>query len=101
MAIDLVKKNIHNFVVLEKSGGAGGTWRDNKYPGCCCDSESLNGSCGVLGADVDRMSRPVFSHLYSFSFEQNPNWTRLYSGQEEILVRTRLENVCFGRFTIC
>ncbi|KAK2758366.1 hypothetical protein FQN54_004216 [Arachnomyces sp. PD_36] len=64
MAIDLLKKDIHNFVVLEKSGGPGGTWRDNKYPGCCCD---------------------VFSHLYSFSFEQNPNWTRLYSGQEEIL----------------
>lgn len=40
MAIDLIKKNIHNFVILEKSGGPGGTWRDNKYPGCCCDSES-------------------------------------------------------------
>lgn len=39
MAIDLLKKNIHNFVVLEKSSGPGGTWRDNKYPGCCCDSE--------------------------------------------------------------
>jgi hypothetical protein len=25
--------------------------------------------------------------LYSFSFEQNPDWTREYPGQEEILVR--------------
>ncbi|KAJ6145060.1 hypothetical protein N7470_008955 [Penicillium chermesinum] len=41
----------------------GGTWNDNKYPGCCCD---------------------VWSALYSFSFEQNPNWSKEYPGQEEI-----------------
>ncbi|EEH42256.2 uncharacterized protein PADG_07076 [Paracoccidioides brasiliensis Pb18] len=46
------------------SGGLGGTWRDNKYPGCCCD---------------------INSHLYSYSFKQNPNWSRLYPNQEEIL----------------
>ncbi|EEQ87527.2 monooxygenase [Blastomyces dermatitidis ER-3] len=63
-AISLLNNNIHNFVILEKSGGLGGTWRDNKYPGCCCD---------------------INSHLYSYSFEQNPSWTRLYPGQEEIL----------------
>ncbi|KAF2763573.1 cyclohexanone monooxygenase [Pseudovirgaria hyperparasitica] len=65
MAIDLIKRNnCRNFVILERSGGIGGTWRDNKYPGCCCD---------------------VFSILYSYSFEQNPNWSRLYPGQEELL----------------
>ncbi|PGH15402.1 hypothetical protein AJ80_05586 [Polytolypa hystricis UAMH7299] len=63
-AINLLNNNIHNFVILEKSGGFGGTWRDNKYPGCCCD---------------------IYAHLYSYSFEQNPDWTRLYAGQEEIL----------------
>ncbi|KAK2806649.1 hypothetical protein FQN51_006615 [Onygenales sp. PD_10] len=63
-AISLLKNNINNFVIVEKSGGVGGTWRDNKYPGCCCD---------------------INSHLYSYSFEQNPNWSRLYPGQEEIL----------------
>ncbi|KAK8235599.1 cyclohexanone monooxygenase [Phyllosticta capitalensis] len=64
MAIDLIKRsNCRNFVILEKGSGCGGTWRDNKYPGCCCD---------------------IWSHLYSFSFEQNPNWTRRYPGQEEI-----------------
>lgn len=42
-AIHLLKRNIRNFVILEKSAGLGGTWRDNKYPGCCCDSaESLS-----------------------------------------------------------
>ncbi|PSN73906.1 flavin-binding monooxygenase-like protein [Corynespora cassiicola Philippines] len=65
MAIDLIKRNqCHNFIIVEKSSGVGGTWNDNKYPGCCCD---------------------VWSMLYSYSFEQNPDWTREYPGQEEIL----------------
>lgn len=38
MAIDLIKRNkCHNFVILEKGSSVGGTWHDNKYPGCCCD----------------------------------------------------------------
>lgn len=66
MAIDLIKRNqCHNFIIVEKSSSVGGTWHDNKYPGCCCD---------------------VWSMLYSYSFEQNPDWTREYPGQEEILV---------------
>jgi cation diffusion facilitator CzcD-associated flavoprotein CzcO len=65
MAIDLLKRNsLQNFIILEKSSSIGGTWHDNKYPGCCCD---------------------VWSMLYSYSFEQNPDWTREYPGQEEIL----------------
>ncbi|KAJ5527556.1 hypothetical protein N7513_011715 [Penicillium frequentans] len=64
MAIDLIKRNqCRNFVILEKGSSVGGTWNDNKYPGCCCD---------------------VWSTLYSYSFEQNPNWTRQYPGQEEL-----------------
>ena len=40
-AIDLIKRNnCRNFIILEKSGGLGGTWRDNKYPGCCCDGKT-------------------------------------------------------------
>ena len=41
----------------------GGTWWFNTYPGCGCD---------------------VPSHLYSFSFAPNPDWTRTYSRQPEI-----------------
>ncbi|KAJ5637486.1 hypothetical protein N7490_007365 [Penicillium lividum] len=64
MAIDLIKRNdCRNFVILEKGSSVGGTWNDNKYPGCCCD---------------------VWSTLYSYSFEQNPKWTREYPGQEEL-----------------
>ncbi|HYI44500.1 MAG TPA: NAD(P)/FAD-dependent oxidoreductase [Actinomycetota bacterium] len=51
------------FVVLEKASDLGGTWRDNSYPGCECD---------------------VPSHLYSFSFAPNPDWTQAFSPQEEI-----------------
>jgi cation diffusion facilitator CzcD-associated flavoprotein CzcO len=63
MAIRLRQTGIEDFVVLEKSGQAGGTWRDNRYPGCACD---------------------VHSHLYSFSFELNPDWTRMFATQPEI-----------------
>lgn len=71
IAIDLLKRNkCRNFIIIEQSAGLGGTWLDNKYPGCCCD---------------------VWSALYSYSFAKNANWTREYPGQEEILAY--LQNV--------
>ncbi len=63
MAIQLKRDGRDDFVVLEKADDVGGTWRDNTYPGCACD---------------------IQSHLYSFSFEQNPDWTRSFSPQPEI-----------------
>jgi len=64
-AIDMIRKgNGRNFIIVERGNQVGGTWNDQRYPGCCCD---------------------VWSHLYSLSFEPNPNWTREYPGQEEIL----------------
>lgn len=63
MAIQLKRSGIHDFVVLEKASDVGGTWRDNTYPGCACD---------------------IQSHMYSFSFEQNPAWTRSFPSQPEI-----------------
>ena len=63
MAIRLKQAGIHDFVVLERAHDVGGTWRDNSYPGCQCD---------------------VPSHLYSFSFAPNPDWTRTFSNQPEI-----------------
>jgi cation diffusion facilitator CzcD-associated flavoprotein CzcO len=64
MAIRLKKEGEHDFVLLERAGDIGGTWRDNTYPGCRCD---------------------VPSHLYSFSFAPNPNWSSTFSPQAEIL----------------
>lgn len=63
-AYHLQKIGIDDFILLEKGDGLGGTWFWNQYPGAECD---------------------VQSHLYSFSFEPNPNWSRPFAGQEEIL----------------
>jgi len=63
MAIRLRQAGIEDFVVLERADDLGGTWRDNSYPGCACD---------------------VPSHLYSFSFAPNPEWTSTFSPQREI-----------------
>jgi cation diffusion facilitator CzcD-associated flavoprotein CzcO len=62
-ALRLKQRGIHDFLLLERAADLGGTWRDNTYPGCACDVES---------------------HLYSFSFAQNPDWSQWYSGQPEI-----------------
>ncbi|PAV24766.1 4-hydroxyacetophenone monooxygenase [Tamilnaduibacter salinus] len=64
MGIKLKEAGFHDFVILEQADEVGGTWRDNQYPGCACDVQSA---------------------LYSFSFEQNPNWSRTFAEQEEIL----------------
>jgi cation diffusion facilitator CzcD-associated flavoprotein CzcO len=63
MAIRLKQAGGFSFTVFEKAAEVGGTWRDNRYPGCACD---------------------IQSHVYSFSFEQNPRWTRMFAPQEEI-----------------
>jgi cation diffusion facilitator CzcD-associated flavoprotein CzcO len=62
-AIRLKQRGYEDFVVLERAGELGGTWRDNSYPGCACD---------------------VPSHVYSFSFALNPGWSNTYSPQREI-----------------
>lgn len=63
MAMRMKEAGLEDFVLLEKAAEVGGTWRDNHYPGCACD---------------------VPSHLYSFSFAQNPEWSRMFSPQPEI-----------------
>jgi cation diffusion facilitator CzcD-associated flavoprotein CzcO len=63
MAVALERSGRHHFLVLERARGLGGTWRENSYPGCACD---------------------VPSHLYSFSFAPNPDWTSTFSPQPEL-----------------
>src|SRR6059058_546931 len=63
MAIRLKQQGVEDFVVLERGDDVGGTWHYNTYPGCACD---------------------VPSHLYSFSFAPNPDWSETYSKQPEI-----------------
>src|SRR5919201_3806734 len=63
MAIRLLQQGHDDFLVLERGDEVGGTWWFNTYPGCACD---------------------VPSHLYSFSFAPNPDWSQTYSPQPEI-----------------
>jgi cation diffusion facilitator CzcD-associated flavoprotein CzcO len=64
MAIELLRSGYRDITIFEASDGVGGVWRANTYPGAACD---------------------VPSHLYSFSFDLNPDWSRKFSPQDEIL----------------
>lgn len=63
--IRTMKKHLTNFehMVYEKNPMIGGTWYENKYPGCKCD---------------------IPSHSYQFSWKPNPSWTSFFSPAEEI-----------------
>ncbi|MFZ5756507.1 MAG: flavin-containing monooxygenase [Pseudomonadota bacterium] len=63
MAIKLLEAGRRDFVILEKANDVGGTWHYNSYPGAACD---------------------VQSHMYSFSFEGKPDWSKRYPGWKEI-----------------
>ncbi|KAI9253061.1 putative flavoprotein [Helicostylum pulchrum] len=63
-AIKLKKKLGVTAEVFETSNDIGGTWKHSTYPGCASD---------------------IQSHLYSLSFEPNPNWSQKFSPQKEIL----------------
>jgi cation diffusion facilitator CzcD-associated flavoprotein CzcO len=62
-AIQLKRAGFDDFLVFEQANYVGGTWRANTYPGLACD---------------------VPSHLYSFSFALNPDWSDTFSGGQEI-----------------
>ena len=63
MAIKLREAGITNLTILEKTDRLGGTWRENTYPGVACD---------------------VPAHMYTYSFEPNPDWSQLYASGAEI-----------------
>ena len=63
-AIELQTHGFSDITILERDSGVGGTWLQNSYPGAACD---------------------VPSHMYSFSFAQRRDWSRLCSPQDEIL----------------
>ncbi len=62
-AIKLREAGYDDFTIYEKAERVGGTWRENTYPGIGCD---------------------VPSHLYSYSFEPNPEWSHRYAPGGEI-----------------
>ena len=67
-AIALLRAGYDDIVILEAADSVGGVWRENTYPGCACD---------------------IPAPLYSFSFAQNPAWTRRFPPHDEILAYLR------------
>ena len=61
--IKLKEAGFHDFEIVEQADDLGGTWRDNTYPGIAVD---------------------IASFTYSFSFAQNPNWSRVFAPGHEI-----------------
>lgn len=66
VAINLIKKGIKDFCILERRSFIGGTWCQNKYPGAAVD---------------------VHSPLYSISHEPHP-WTQMLADQKELEMYT-------------
>ncbi|KAK3329566.1 hypothetical protein B0H66DRAFT_610478 [Apodospora peruviana] len=53
----------YDFVIYEKNPEVGGTWFENRYPGCRCD---------------------IPSHSYQFSWRPKHDWSNFFSTTEEI-----------------
>jgi cation diffusion facilitator CzcD-associated flavoprotein CzcO len=67
-AIELRKRGRYSFLIVEADAELGGTWRDNTYPGVAVDIPCIS---------------------YSYSFETDYPWTRLYAPGAEILAYVR------------
>lgn len=82
-AIKLREAGYADFIIYEKAETLGGTWRENTYPGLACD---------------------VPAHLYTYSFEPNPNWSHVFAPGPEIQAYFEnvakkygvVEKICFG-----
>ena len=61
-AIQLGKQGIP-YTIFEKNAEVGGTWYENRYPGCAVDTPN---------------------HFYQFSFEPNNNWPNYFSQRDAI-----------------
>ncbi len=73
-AVKLRQRTTAEFVIFEQSAGIGGTWRDNRYPGC----------------EVD-----IHSHAYSYSFLKY-EWPRTHATQPELLAYAEHVVTMFG-----
>lgn len=62
-AIQLQRQGITNILMLDEASDAGGTWHYNSYPGLAVDIPSVT---------------------YSYSFEPNPYWSRVYAPGAEL-----------------
>lgn len=77
VAIELKRRGIDHFTILERESEVGGTWRDNSYPGIAVD---------------------ISSFVYSYSFEQNANWTRVFAPGRELFDYARRVATKYGLY---
>ncbi|WP_273143639.1 flavin-containing monooxygenase [Oceanicaulis alexandrii] len=75
MGRQLKRAGVRDFIIAERAEGPGGVWRANAYPGAACD---------------------VPSHLYSYSFFPNPDWSRKFAPQAEIKAYFERASAEFG-----
>ena len=75
MGIKLAEKGIP-FKIYEKNSSVGGTWADNTYPGCRVD---------------------IANHFYSYSFEENHQWSQYFSQQPEL---EQYFQTCFDKYDL-
>ncbi|WP_153539279.1 flavin-containing monooxygenase [Actinomadura macrotermitis] len=76
VGIELRRKGVRDFVIVDAAPDVGGVWRHNTYPGVAVD---------------------VPSATYSYSFEPNPGWTRAFAPGAE--VRAYAEH-CAGKYRL-
>ena len=76
MAIALIRAGHEDFVVLERAGDIGGTWRDNTYPGIAVD---------------------IPAQAYQFSYELKPDWSRVFARGAEV---KRYIDQCADRYGV-
>ena len=60
-----------DYVILEKNADVGGTWLENRYPGCRVD---------------------VPNHFYSYSFAQTPDWPQYFA--DPVVLLDYFRDVC-------
>ena len=75
MGIKLAERGIP-FKIYEKNKSVGGTWAENTYPGCRVD---------------------IPNHFYSYSFEENHQWSQYFSQQPEL---EQYFQACFDKYDL-
>ena len=75
MGIKLSERGIP-FKIYEKNKSVGGTWAENTYPGCRVD---------------------IPNHFYSYSFEENHQWSQYFSQQPEL---EQYFQACFDKYDL-
>lgn len=81
-----LQRSFDNFelVIYEKNEDISGTWLENTYPGCVfsfCYSFHLPLNRRLV---YYRCACDIPAHVYTYTFEPNPNWSSVYSGSHEI-----------------